>query len=252
VVPLPSARCEFRRRRRPLGRTCGDWRRLALVYRFTRRPESRGPLRQGGIALRLPVRASIVVLRRLDNDGRLLLGRQRLRQPIEAVALAGHGDDKARLLGIGLDLFPEPSHEHVDAAVERLETPVRERVQQSVAADNPTWSGDEHPQYSELASCKRHRFARVAGQQASVKVEEEPGEAHDRFGFPRRLYAVKSRSVAHERSSVRGSNYYTPPRALYKTFTGRTSSVYATSQSGMGSRPWTAIVAAQLEKEEGP
>ena len=154
-------------------------------------------------------------------------------------------------LGSASIFFRSP-HEHVDAAVEWLETPVGEGVQQSVAADNPSWPGDEHPQYSELASCKRHWFARLAGQQASIEVEDEPGKAHDRSGFPRRLNAVKSRSVAHERSSVRGDNYYTPSRALYKPFTSRTSSVYTAFPSALGSRPLTAIVAAQLEKEEGP
>ena len=73
--------------------------------------------------------ASTVVLRRLDSDGRLLLGRQRLRQPVEAIALAGHGDDQSGRLRIGLDLSPQPPDQHVDAAVERLEAPVGEGVQ---------------------------------------------------------------------------------------------------------------------------
>jgi hypothetical protein len=60
----------------------------------------------------------------VDTDGRLLLGRQRLRQAVEAIALAGDRDDQSRRFRIGLDLFPEPSHQHVDAAVEWLETPV--------------------------------------------------------------------------------------------------------------------------------
>ena len=59
-----------------------------------------------------------------------------------------------------------------------------------------------------------------AGQQASVEIEDEPGEAHDRCGFPRRLNAVKSRSVAHERSSVRAEQLLhsaaRPLQAIYQ------------------------------------
>jgi hypothetical protein len=85
------------------------------------------------------------------SDGRPLPGRQRLRQPIEAIALTGHGDDQTRLLEIGLDLASELANQHVDAAVERLETAVGEGVQQSVTADNSSWPADERPQQSEFA-----------------------------------------------------------------------------------------------------
>ena len=74
---------------------------------------------------------STVVRGRQDSDERLLRGRQSLPQPVEAVALAGHGHDQTRLLGIGLYLAPQLANQHVDAAVERLGTAVGEGVVES-------------------------------------------------------------------------------------------------------------------------
>ena len=149
-------------------------------FRPTRLPEGWGPLCKRRIASRALVWASTLARGRLDSDGRLLLGRQRLRQPVEAIALAGHGDDQSGRLRIGLDLFPQPPDKHVDAAVERLEAPVGERVQQSVAADDPPWPGDEHPQESKLAAGERDHLPGFVGQHAGVKIEGERGEAHER------------------------------------------------------------------------
>jgi hypothetical protein len=73
------------------------------------------------------------------SDGRRWLRRQGLRQPVKAVALAGDGGDQKRMLRIRLDLAAQLADQHVDAAVEWLETPVGKGVQQCVAGDNPPW-----------------------------------------------------------------------------------------------------------------
>ena len=103
--------------------------------------------------------------------------RRRATQPVEAITLAGHGDDQARLLRIGLDLAAQFPYQHVDAAVERLETPFGEGVQQSVAADHPSGPGDEHPQQSELPARQRDRLAGLAGEHAGLEIEHEAREA---------------------------------------------------------------------------
>ena len=74
-----------------------------------------------------------------------------------------------------------------------------EGVQQSVAADNPSRPGDEHPQDSELATCERDRVAEFADKHAAVEIEDEARETHRQCDLRRRLEAVKFRIVAHER-----------------------------------------------------
>jgi hypothetical protein len=93
-------------------------------------------------------------------------------------------------------------NQDVDAAVERLETAVGEGVEQRVAAENPSWPGDEHPHDSEFAPCERDHLAGLAGERAGVEIEDEAREAHERCGFLRKL-DVKPRSFAHRRSSFR-------------------------------------------------
>jgi hypothetical protein len=95
------------------------------------------------------------VLESGDGEGRLWLGRQRLRQPVEPVALAGYGDDQTRLLRVRLDLAAQPPDQHVHTAVERFEAPLGEGVQQNVAADDLSRPADERPQQSELPRVRR-------------------------------------------------------------------------------------------------
>jgi hypothetical protein len=104
------------------------------------------------------------------------LAREGLSEPVEAVALAGDGDDQSSLLGVWLDLATQFADRHVDAAVERLETPVGEGVQQTVAADDPSWPADEHPQQSQLAPRQRDRLTGIAGEPASLENQDEAGE----------------------------------------------------------------------------
>ena len=166
VAPLRLARRGFGRRPRPLGCARCNGRRLALC----------GGVRPG-----------------------LCDQRQRKAQPVEAVALAGHGDNQSRLFRIGLDLSPQLSDQHVDAAVERLEAAAGEGVQESVAADHPSRAGDERPQDCELAARQLDRIAGLAGEHASVEVEDKAGKAQRRCGFSRLLDPVKSRNFAHRR-----------------------------------------------------
>lgn len=53
--------------------------------------------------------------------------------------------------------------------------------------------------HRELAPRQRDRLVGLAGEQAGVEVEDEPGEPQRRCGFPRGLDAVESRSVDHDR-----------------------------------------------------
>jgi hypothetical protein len=126
-----------------------------------------------------------------------LLGRQRLRQAVEAVAFAGDGDDKSRPLGIGLDLSSQFSDQHVDAAVEWLETPVGEGVQQRIATDPPSRSRHEHPEHRELGMRQRNRLAGFTGEHAGVQVEDKAGEANERCDFQQGLDGAESRCAAH-------------------------------------------------------
>jgi hypothetical protein len=134
---------------------------------------------------------------------------------------------------------------------ERLETPVGEGVQQSVAADNPSWPGDEHPQYSELASCEGIGSPDSRASRQASKLRTSPAkrrtDAGSREGLTPSNPAVSRMSARLSERAI-----ITLHLGFYKKFTGRTSSVYTTFPSALGSRPWTAIVAAQLEKEEGP
>ena len=128
-----------------------------------------------------------MVLGRRDCGRKFLVGWRRLRQPIEPIALAGDGDDEPRLLGVGLDLAAQPPDQNVDAAVERLEAPVGQGVQQRVPADDPSWPGDEHAQERELAARQRDRLAGFARKRAGVEIEDEAREAHGRRRFARQL-----------------------------------------------------------------
>jgi hypothetical protein len=135
--------------------------------REARRPgliESRrddGGLVAGLSAIRAPdwlVRMNLGDLRAARRHGR-----QHFRQPIEAITLAGHRDDEARLLGIRLDLAPQPADQHIDASVEGLELPVERCVQEHVPAQGATRPGDEDPQQRKLAVGQRNRLARLTG-----------------------------------------------------------------------------------------
>ena len=148
IAPFCRARRGFGRRPRTLGCACRDWRHLAL---------------RGGVCI-----------------GQLCDLRWSEAQPVEAIALAGHRDYQSRPFRIDLDLASQLPDQHVDAAVERLEPPVGESVQQSVAADNSSWPRDEHPQKSELAARQRDRLARIAGERTGVEVENQPGKAQER------------------------------------------------------------------------
>ena len=109
-----------------------------------------------------------------------MLGRQRPRQPVEAVALARHGDDQARLLGIGLDLFPEPADQHVDAAVERIGPLASQSVEQIFAAQHPPGMTNELAQQREFAVGEGNVAAICVGERASVEIKRKVAEPDGR------------------------------------------------------------------------
>ena len=74
------------------------------------------------------------------------------RQPIEPIALAGHGGNESRRLGVGLDLAPQATDERVDAAVEQFERPVGDGLKDGVAAQDATRPADEVTQKPKFAA----------------------------------------------------------------------------------------------------
>ena len=108
-----------------------------------------------------------------DHLGGRLARRQRRG---EAVAFARDGLDHARLFRVGFDLFPEPSHHHVDAAVERDIAPADDGVEQKIAAQNPAGPPHELAQQGEFTARKRDRLAGFAIKGAGVEVENERRE----------------------------------------------------------------------------
>jgi hypothetical protein len=59
------------------------------------------------------------------------------------------------------------------------------KSKQSVAADDPSRPGDEHPQESELATGEGDRVTGIAAEPAGIEIEDEAREAHRECGFPR-------------------------------------------------------------------
>ena len=121
----------------------------------------------------------------LGRDRQLAVGSQRLRQPVESIALPRHGDDETRLLRIGLDLAAQPADLHVDAAVERLEAPATQGVQEYVPAKDPARPGDEDAQQRELAARQRDRLAGFALKRAAVEIEDQARETQRLCLVPR-------------------------------------------------------------------
>ena len=66
---------------------------------------------------------------------------QRRRQSVEPITLAGHGGDEPRRLGVGLDLAPQATDQRVDTAVEQFEGPVRDGLEDRVAAQDAARTG---------------------------------------------------------------------------------------------------------------
>ena len=131
-------------------------------------------------------------------------GRQRFRQPVEAITLAGHRHDEPRLFGVRLDLAPQSADQHIDASVEGLELPVERCVQQRVPAQYATRQGDEDPQQRKLAAGQRNRLARLADKRAGVEIEDKAGKPLGRLPFAGKrstLADTKSQTVPHARPS---------------------------------------------------
>ncbi len=73
-----------------------------------------------------------------------------LGQPVEPIALAGDGDDKTWLFGIGLDLAAQSADQHVDASVERPGAFPGQRIEQVITAQNPPGMTNEFAQQREF------------------------------------------------------------------------------------------------------
>ncbi len=163
-------------------------------------------------------------------------------QPVEPVALAGDGDDESRAFRIGLDFSPQFPDQNVDAAVERLETPLGEGVQQSVAADHPSGPGDEHPQQSELSACQRDRLAGLARERAGVKIEYEGSKTQRRVRGPRKRLVQtlwSTRFNQHARRSISISGITAISRILQDDYSHNiprlhTSSILPANRSASG------------------
>jgi hypothetical protein len=180
-----------------------------------------------------------------------LLGRQRPRQPVEAVALAGHCNDQARLLGIGLDLFPQPADQHVDAAIERIGPLAAQSVEQIVAAQHPRGMTSELAQQRKFAAGEGNVAPTSVGEQASVEIERKIPEPDGRASRRQRAFGRSAAGVFHELGlghvavEARAGDCYTtitPPLLDYQTLA-----------SGVWKGPRTAsrTGAVQLKKEEG-
>ena len=127
---------------------------------------------------------------------------QRRRQSVEPIALAGHGGDEPRRLGVGLDLAPQATDERVGAAVEQFERPVGDDLEDGVTAQDAARPADEQAQKPKLAAGERNGFTRFTNKRAGAEIEDEPGKTDRRHRFARRgRVGVRPflRNVLHQR-----------------------------------------------------
>ena len=111
---------------------------------------------------------------------------ERRRQSIEPIALAGHGGDEPRRLGIGFDLAPQATDQRVGAAVEQFERPVGDGLEDGVAAQDASGPADEQAQKPKFAAGERNGFTRFTRKRAGAEIEDEPRKADPRHRFAQR------------------------------------------------------------------
>ena len=127
---------------------------------------------------------------------------RRPRQSVEPIALAGHGGDEPRRLGVGLDLAPQATDERVGAPVEQFERPVGDDLEDGVTAQDAARPADEQAQKPKLAAGERNGFTQFTNKRAGAEIEDEPGKADRRHRFARRgRVGVRPflRNVLHQR-----------------------------------------------------
>ena len=87
------------------------------------------------------------------------------------VAHTGHGEDKARGFDIGLNLAPQPCHQHIYAAVVGLMITARDSIAQLIARMDPAAPTRKQCQKLELRVCERNFASVFVDERASPQIE---------------------------------------------------------------------------------